>query len=80
MAPGEGLWIRPSNSIHMFFMRFAIDVVFLSRDMRAVRVTADLKPWKMAGPVWGAWSVLELPVGTLARTGCVVGDTIAISD
>lgn len=80
LGAGEGLWIRPSNSIHMFFMRFPIDAVFLSRDMRVVRTVGNLAPWKMVAPVWSAWSVLELPAGTIGRTGCATGDQIEISD
>ncbi len=78
LGDGEGLWIRPTNSIHMFFMRFAIDALFLSRDLRVVGIVHDLRPWKMAGPVWAARSVLELPAGTLARAGCALGDRLEI--
>lgn len=78
LEDGEGLWIRPTNSIHMFFMRFAIDALFLSRDLRVVGMAHDLRPWRMAGPVWAARSVLELPAGTLARAGCAPGDQIEI--
>lgn len=78
LGSGEGLWIRPTNAIHMFFMRFPIDAVFLSRDLGVVGMACDLAPWKMAGPIWSARSVLELPAGTLARAGCAVGDRIEI--
>jgi len=78
LGSGEGLWIRPTNSIHMFFMRFPIDALFLTRDLGVVRVVRDLAPWRMVGPVWSAWSVLELPAGTLARAGCAIGDQIDI--
>ena len=77
---GEGLWIRPTNSIHMFFMKFSIDALFLDRDLRVVRIVHHLAPWRMAGPVWSAWSVLELPAGTLARAGCAIGDQIEIRE
>jgi uncharacterized protein len=75
---GEGLWIRPCNSIHMFFMRFPIDALFLSKEMRVVRGVAGLKPWRIAGPVGGASSVLELPAGVLAASGCQAGDLIEV--
>lgn len=74
LPPGEGLWIRPCNSIHMFFMKFPIDALFLSRDMRAVRLVHRLRPWHLAGPVLRAWSVIELPEGTLALSGSQTGD------
>jgi uncharacterized membrane protein (UPF0127 family) len=79
---GEGLWLTGVNNIHMFFMRFPIDAVFTgpvqpdgSRAVVAVR--ARLRPWR--GIVWwvrGGKGVLELPVGTAAATGTVVGDSL----
>lgn len=78
LGPGEGLWIKPTNAIHMFFMRFPIDAIFLSRDLTVIGMARDLAPWKMAGPFWAARSVLELPAGTLARAGCAVGHRIEL--
>jgi uncharacterized protein len=63
---GEGLLLRPSPSIHTWFMRFPIDAVFLDRELSVVGVVADLKPWRVAGRR-GARSVLELPAGECAR-------------
>src|SRR5579862_6688142 len=59
---GEGMLFRPAGSVHMFFMRFPIDVVFCDRDLVVVGVERDLKPWRMAGRK-GAKVVVELPVG-----------------
>ena len=56
---GDGLLIEHSPSIHMFFMGYAIDAVFLDKELRVVRVVADLAPWKVAG-CRGARSVIEL--------------------
>ena len=66
MPPGSGLWIEPCNSIHMFFMRFAIDVLFLDRQMRVKKVMLNLKPWRVSPIVFGARTTVELPSGTLA--------------
>jgi uncharacterized protein len=65
MEPGEGLWIVPCPMIHTFFMKFAIDVLFLDSSQRVVRVIEDLKPWRLSPWVWRARSVLELPGGSL---------------
>ncbi|HEV3233554.1 MAG TPA: DUF192 domain-containing protein [Candidatus Dormibacteraeota bacterium] len=65
LPAGEGLWIEPCNSIHMFFMRFAIDAVFLDRDNRVKRVVRDLKPWRVSPIVFGARTVVELPAGSV---------------
>ncbi len=73
---GAGLWIEPCNSVHMWFMRFPIDVVFASADGRVVDVIPDLRPWAITLPRRGAQVALELPVGAIARSGTVPGDRI----
>jgi uncharacterized membrane protein (UPF0127 family) len=77
LAPGEGLLIRPAPSVHTFFMRFPIDVVFLGGDLRVLRVRSDLRPWRMAGQR-GARAVLELPAGEADRRGIRPGDRLVI--
>lgn len=76
---GSALVIDPCSSIHMFFMRFPIDVLYLNRDDRVVRVQPGIKPWR-TDPLWtrGAKYVIELPVGTLERTQTGVGDQISL--
>ena len=49
LSSGEGMLLRPAASVHTAFMRFSIDVVFLDREDRVVKVAADLRPWKAAG-------------------------------
>jgi uncharacterized membrane protein (UPF0127 family) len=49
LPSGEGILLRPASSVHMAFMRFAIDAVFLDRDLRVLKVSADLKPWRTVG-------------------------------
>ncbi|MEW6225138.1 MAG: DUF192 domain-containing protein [Chloroflexota bacterium] len=84
LAPGHGLWLPASNGIHMMFMRFAIDAVFVTRPdaqgARRVRsVHRGLRAWTGLVPlVRGADGVLELPVGTIDATGTVVGDRLEI--
>jgi uncharacterized membrane protein (UPF0127 family) len=65
LAPDQGMLFRPAGSIHMFFMRFAIDAVFCDRDLRVVGVAPGLRPWRMASRK-GAKVVVELPVGGAA--------------
>lgn len=64
LAPGEGLLILRCNAIHTWFMRFAIDAVFLDRADRVVRVVRNIRPWRLF--VFGGWravKVLELAAG-----------------
>jgi len=81
LSEGEGLLITKSGSITMFFMRFAIDAIFLDRSMCVLRVAQNLRPWVPAiGAPRGSDSVLELPAGTAARTGTQAGDELISSE
>ncbi len=73
----EGILLRPAGSIHTFFMRFAIDAVFLDRDLVVVGIEPGLRPWRTAGRK-GAKSVVELAAGESARRGLAVGDRLAL--
>ena len=77
LAPGEGLWIEGSPSIHMFFMPYAIDAVFVSKQGRVTKIAANLKPWRVVLWARGARDCLELPAGTAAESGTRVGDELA---
>ncbi|HET8537496.1 MAG TPA: DUF192 domain-containing protein [Solirubrobacteraceae bacterium] len=77
MDADEGLLIRPTNSVHMFFMRFAIDVVFLDRDLAVKKIVGTLRPWRMAG-CRGARAALELPAGSAALRGIAVGERLVL--
>ena len=84
LREGAGLWLPGSPSIHMLFMRFAIDCVFLGREEAAgdrpvVGLRRGLRPW--TGVVWwvrGGKGTIELPVGTIDRSGTAVGDRVVI--
>ena len=73
----EGLWIQPTSSIHMWFMRFPIDVVWAAGDGRVLKLVEDIRPWRMSF-CRGAKVALELPVGAIARSGVQVGDHLVI--
>ena len=86
LADGDGLWLPDSNGIHMMFMRFPIDAVFLGRptadDPRVRPVAAvhgDLRAWSGLVPfVRGANGVLELPAGTIGASGTAIGDLVRL--
>jgi uncharacterized protein len=73
---GDGLWIVPCQGIHTIGMSFAIDAAYLDRDNRVIRIYDSLPPFRMAALKFGAKSVLELPAGSLARSGTVLGDVL----
>jgi uncharacterized membrane protein (UPF0127 family) len=74
---GSGLLLSPEPSVHMFFMRFPIDVVFVDRDWKVLGVRHDLQPWRVAG-VRRAHAALELPAGTAAALGVREGDVLLV--
>jgi uncharacterized membrane protein (UPF0127 family) len=86
LEPDAGLWLTDSNGIHMMFMRFAIDAVFLGKPdpgregaRPVVSVHRGLQAWTGLVPlVRGAHGVLELPVGTIERSGTAVGDLVVL--
>jgi uncharacterized membrane protein (UPF0127 family) len=75
LPSGEGILLRPASSVHMAFMRFSIDAVFLDRDLRVVKIAADLRPWRAAGSR-GDKAVLELPAGEAKKRGLTAGDRL----
>jgi uncharacterized protein len=79
LAPGEGILIRPAGSIHTFFMRFAIDAVFLDPGLRVVGVTRDMRPWRIAGRR-RARAVLEVAAGEAARHGVEMGERLVLRE
>jgi uncharacterized membrane protein (UPF0127 family) len=61
----DGLFIKPCNSIHTFFMNYPIDVLFLNKEMKIVKIKRNLRPWRMTRMYFNAHQVLELKGGTL---------------
>ena len=75
---GEGLLLRPASSVHTFFMRFSIDVVFLDRALVVLSIADSVDPWRAASRK-GAKAVLELPAGESSRRGLAVGDQLTLA-
>ena len=84
LADGGGLWLGGTNNIHMMFMRFPIDAVFLGRpaadgSRTVVALHSSMRRW--IGVVWfarGADGVIELPAGTIAASGTILGDLVRL--
>lgn len=74
----SALIIAPSNAIHTFFMRFAIDVIFVARDGRVLKLCRELRPWRIAAALRG-FAVVELPGGALDRAEIRPGDTLRLA-
>jgi uncharacterized membrane protein (UPF0127 family) len=78
LAPGEGLWISPCESVHTFFMRFSIDLVYLDREHRIRKIRRDVPPWRISACLT-AHSVLELAAGALQEQDAQPGDVLEFS-
>lgn len=77
LAGGEGLWIVPCEAVHTFWMRFPIDLVYLDRKHRVVKVRTHVGPWRISASM-RAHSIIELAAGTVGKTGTSRGDLIQL--
>lgn len=77
LGPGEGLWIKPCESVHTFFMKFAIDLVYIDKKQKVRKARKAVPPWRLSACL-SAHSILELPAGTIERTGTQAGDELSI--
>ena len=77
LEPGAGLWIKPCESVHTFFMKFAIDLVYIDKKQKVRKARKAVPPWRLSACLT-AHSILELPAGTIERTGTQAGDQLVI--
>ncbi len=77
LAAGEGLWIVPCESVHTFFMRFPIDLVYLDKEHRVRKVRSAVGAWRLSACLF-AHSVIELPSGTVRETETQRGDQLEL--
>lgn len=78
MPAGSALLLRPCNSIHTCFMRFNIDVAFLSNSWEVVGLLNHMRPWRFTKLYLNAVQAIELPAGTIKQTGTKLGDRLQI--
>ncbi|HNW26677.1 MAG TPA: DUF192 domain-containing protein [Candidatus Gastranaerophilaceae bacterium] len=76
LKEGEGLVIKPCFSIHTFFMKFAIDVLFVNKKNEIVALYENVKPWRILPVHFNSYYVVELPSGTISSTNISKGDSI----
>ncbi len=79
LRKGEALILIPSNSIHSFFMRFKIDVIFLDKTGKVVALLPSFRPWRLSPVYFNSHSTIELPEHTLQLTQTQPGDIIKIA-
>ena len=79
LAPEEALWLMPSKGIHTVGMKFPIDVVFLKNDCHVLGLISGMSPYRISSVHLRAYSVLELPNGTIRKSQTEIGDQLEIS-
>jgi uncharacterized membrane protein (UPF0127 family) len=79
LAEDEGLLLTPCTSIHTFFMRFPIDILYLDREHVVVKAVRALRPFRFSARLTGGHSVLELSPGAIEASGTQVGDRLALA-
>jgi uncharacterized protein len=77
LLAGEALVLAPCSSVHTAFMRFPLDLIFVSRDGRVVKTSPGVRPWRIR-LAWRAFAVVELASGSLDRSGTIRGDVVEL--
>ena len=80
LPDNAGLVLMPEGQIHMFFMRFPLDVVHADQHGTVLRLLVGIKPWRVGPMVRKSRIIVELPAGAIARTGTQTGDVITLDD
>lgn len=78
LEENEGLLLAPCNAVHMMFMRFPIDVLFLDKDFIVVKIINNLRPWRISPIVRGAYQVIEFMTGYAALKRIDIGDKLSL--
>jgi uncharacterized protein len=78
LEEGHAMIIAPTNAVHTFWMRFAIDIAFVTREGRVVKVCSTVVPWRIA-VAWRAYAVIELAAGALSRSETQRGDVLQVT-
>ena len=76
---GEALILKPANSIHTFFMRFPIGLLFVDKNNRVIKAVSSLKPYRLVPICWHSKYVVELPTGAILSSSTQQGDILQIS-
>ena len=76
LEEGEGILLMPCTSIHMFFMRFPVDALFIDSEFKVLALYAPIKPWRISRPHFRAAAVIEVAAGRVEACNLAVGDQI----
>jgi uncharacterized membrane protein (UPF0127 family) len=74
----EALWIKPCNNIHTFFMKFRIDCIFIDKKMEIQKIVSDIPSFRLIGPFWKSFSVIETQAGFAEKKKLKTGDQLYV--
>ena len=77
LAPDEAMILAPCSSVHTAFMRFPIDLAFVDRQGRVLKVASGVRPWRIRA-AWRGFAVVELAAGSLQRVGLAPDDELEL--
>ncbi len=80
LCTGQSIILEPCNSVHTLFMRFVIDIIFVDKNYKVIKIIPQLTPNKITPLYWQSSRVVELPAGILALTNTQSGDQLRLSD
>lgn len=80
LPAGGGLLITPCNSIHMFFMKIPLDILFIDKKNCVVHLMENIRPWRVSPIIRNACSTIELPAGAIRESRTEVGDALDICE
>ncbi len=80
LPSATGLLLAPCNSVHMCFMRFAIDVVYMDKEFNIIKIVKHLRPWIGLSMCYNAWATMEMTAGETERCGLAVGQKLIRED
>lgn len=78
ISDNEALWIKPCNNIHTFFMKFAIDCIFVDKKLEIKNLATDVQPFRFVGPFWRTHSVFEVRSGFIEFKKLKIGDHLYV--
>jgi len=78
LSENEALWIKPGNNIHTFFMKFAIDCLFVDKNLQIKNLSENVRPFRFVGPFWKSHSVIETQAGFIQSKKLKIGDHLYV--
>jgi len=76
----QGLFFPNERWPHTFFMSIPIDVIYVDKKMKVVKIDHNLRPWRIPLPVFSAWGIFELPAGLAHEKQVQIGDVLHVGN